>query len=209
MSIADLKVKKVHSGVTLVELIIAVAVLIIGLAAVFTAMAAGLRSSTKSHELTVAGIEAQLQMESLIGRRWDDGTVGIHEFAVLPIPANPPMIPVAIPGVPWVHDTATRSGTAGFVSNGLWVNMQYDLVTARGGHDLRPGATVCNGTSAFAVCPGTPSTPCTIDPYVSPDIGEVFTVHIQIRIHRLNAANGQGDLILGQGRELQVQGGIY
>jgi type II secretory pathway pseudopilin PulG len=65
-------VNKKVSGVSLAELIIAVGVLSIASAGLFTAFAAGLRQSTMASRMTTASIEAQLHMEQLMGREFVD-----------------------------------------------------------------------------------------------------------------------------------------
>jgi len=62
--------KKTKRGVSLAELIIAVSVLVIAGTGLFIAFAAGLQQSTNAHIITMAGIEAQLQVEQLLGRPW-------------------------------------------------------------------------------------------------------------------------------------------
>jgi prepilin-type N-terminal cleavage/methylation domain-containing protein len=69
-NIAGIKSKR-RKGFTLVELIVAVTVLVIGIAGVITVYHVGFSTSSRAHELTIAGIEAQLQMEKLVGRKWD------------------------------------------------------------------------------------------------------------------------------------------
>ena len=62
--------KKHLKGLTLIELTIAVTVLAIGIAGIITVFHVGLSMSATANEITIAGIEAQLQMESLVGRPW-------------------------------------------------------------------------------------------------------------------------------------------
>ncbi|MCL2576691.1 MAG: prepilin-type N-terminal cleavage/methylation domain-containing protein [Defluviitaleaceae bacterium] len=61
---------KHRKGLTLVELIIAVTVLVIGIAGILTVHHVAITTSTRAQSLTVASIEAQLIMESLVGRPW-------------------------------------------------------------------------------------------------------------------------------------------
>jgi prepilin-type N-terminal cleavage/methylation domain-containing protein len=62
-----MKKNKHRKGLTLVELIIAVTVLGIGIAGIITAFTAGFSMSARANYTTIASIEAQLQMESLVG----------------------------------------------------------------------------------------------------------------------------------------------
>ncbi|MCL2224044.1 MAG: type II secretion system GspH family protein [Defluviitaleaceae bacterium] len=66
---AEIK-NKHRKGLTLVELIIAVTMLGIAIAGVVTVFHVGLSTSARANYLTGASIEAQLQMESLMGRFW-------------------------------------------------------------------------------------------------------------------------------------------
>jgi hypothetical protein len=59
------------SGLTLVELIIAVGVLVSVSAGLMSLFSLGHSQSVVAHRRNLAGIEAQLQMERLMGRRWD------------------------------------------------------------------------------------------------------------------------------------------
>lgn len=61
---------KNNSGFTLLELIVSVAVLAVVSTALFAMFTAGLRQSVQNHLFTMASIEAQMQMEQLIGRMW-------------------------------------------------------------------------------------------------------------------------------------------
>ena len=63
---------KMKSGFTLLELIIAMAVLAIASTALLVMFTGGLQESTRSHVFTMASIEAQMQMEQIVGRRWVD-----------------------------------------------------------------------------------------------------------------------------------------
>lgn len=125
------------AGVSLAELIIAVAVLMIAVAAFATAFHVGLRTSAQARDLTVASIEAQMQMESLMGRPW----VGA--------PADFPLWDAAVPANSLVGRTGT--GYAGwdtpFPSNGLHVRIVHNDIRMR---------------TCVPACGPTPPPPCAI-----------------------------------------------
>lgn len=64
--------RKKKTGLTLLELIIAVAVLMMVMGGLMSLFAFGHRQSILAHRRTQAGIEAQLQMERLMARSWED-----------------------------------------------------------------------------------------------------------------------------------------
>lgn len=66
------KNKKCNSGLTLLELTIAIGVLIVASVALFALFNQGHRTSVAAHWRAQAAIEAQLQMERLMGLPWDD-----------------------------------------------------------------------------------------------------------------------------------------
>jgi len=66
------KAKKKNSGLTLVELVIAVGILVSAMGALFGLFDYAHRQSVMAHRRTQAGIEAQIQMESLMSRKWED-----------------------------------------------------------------------------------------------------------------------------------------
>jgi prepilin-type N-terminal cleavage/methylation domain-containing protein len=108
--------RKLQRGVTLVELLIAVTVLAVSVAGIFTAFGVGFMTSSRAHDMTISSIEAQLQMELLMGRSWDGDLV------------NGPSLP-GDPIVAWGQN---------FLSNGLHVRIVYrpdDMGTARRGHN--------------------------------------------------------------------------
>jgi prepilin-type N-terminal cleavage/methylation domain-containing protein len=83
-------------GFTLIELVIAVAVLAMTAGALFGTFSFGLTQSFRASRYHAASIEAQLQMERLVGRRWDGDlenipwVAGAGDVAGVwdPIPAN-------------------------------------------------------------------------------------------------------------------------
>jgi type II secretory pathway pseudopilin PulG len=68
----NLKNKR-KSGLTLLELIVAVGILLVASVAMFNLFHFGLTQSHEAHRRNMAGIEAQLQMERLVGRKWTGG----------------------------------------------------------------------------------------------------------------------------------------
>ncbi|MCL2049257.1 MAG: hypothetical protein FWG87_11085 [Defluviitaleaceae bacterium] len=65
-----MKASKRKSGVTLMELIIAVGVLLVASVALFNLFSYGFTRSNTAHRRNMAGIEALIQMERLVGRAW-------------------------------------------------------------------------------------------------------------------------------------------
>jgi len=131
------KIKR-RLGVTLVELIIAVTVLAIAVAGIVTVFHVGFQTSTRAHDLTIAGIEAQMQMEVLAGRPWI-GTLG----DTFPLqyhrddPDGPP--DTVINTVGWCSDDTPNvyvGWNEPFESNGLWVKLVPDAYQAHGNHSI-------------------------------------------------------------------------
>lgn len=120
---------KKRSGVTMLELIIAVAVLVFAMAGIATVFHVAFQTSRQSNEITIASIEAQLQMESLIGRTLN-GSCG---FLLGGIPA---VGSVAAGGAvgrndngtpDYLGDDAYFGWNVPFQSNGLWVRIVAPL----------------------------------------------------------------------------------
>lgn len=81
---------KPRAGLTLVELVIAVTVLVIAMGGIFTAIHVGFMTSARANDLTGASIEAQLQMESLMGRWWVDPVNPTFSLSTNPGPLGQP-----------------------------------------------------------------------------------------------------------------------
>ena len=107
---------KLRKGVTLVELVIAVTVLVVAVSGILTAFNVGFMTSTRAHNITMASIEAQLQMEMLLGRRWDGGTLPLASANFSTPPA---------PLATWNQS---------FESNGFFVRLEHEALEALGGH---------------------------------------------------------------------------
>lgn len=144
--------KKIRAGLTLLELLIAVTVLGVGIAGVFTVFTVGFNASIRANDISMAGIEAQLQMERLMGRPW------FVEPAMLPAPMAPlssfPPLSSVDSGIEWGEV---------FESNGFWIRLEFEGVSASGGHCARnmgaglPVANVKNvapGSGCVAGCNG-------------------------------------------------------
>ena len=91
---------KHRKGLTLVELIVAVTILAVALAGIFTVLHVGFSTSARANDLTIASIEAQLWMERLAGLTFDE-------------------MNAEIPGWTDITHTATFEG----MSDGIWVTL--------------------------------------------------------------------------------------
>lgn len=114
--------KKSTSGMTLIELMIAMTVLVVGVAGIFTMFSVGFNTGNRAHDISMASIEAQLQFESLRGRPW----------ALDMLTPKCPLMPGPGPGsCPGCADCVTW-GTEfpGTVGSGFWVRMEYTPLRA-------------------------------------------------------------------------------
>lgn len=66
---------KNRAGVTLLELIIAIGILAIVTAPIFTLLFSSVRLNAQAHRVTMATFTAQQRMEELVGREWDDDLI--------------------------------------------------------------------------------------------------------------------------------------
>jgi len=105
--VANKHTKKAHirnkktAGLTLLELIVAMAILVLASLPILSMLLASVQSNAQSHRITMASIIAQQAMEEFVGRPWD---------CVANCPAASPTC-AALEHVNWGH----RTNISGFV----------------------------------------------------------------------------------------------
>lgn len=154
----DSKNKK-YAGLTLVELIIAVGILTFGVSGVVTVLHVGFRQSRIANQVTQASIEAQLQMESLVGRRWMHPDINMF-------PLNLTGVTPALVG--W-DGTAYVGFNTPFQRNDFWIVLKYEPVAAQAGHSINTdamglldinGLPITGAPACTAIVAGNPCTDC-------------------------------------------------
>jgi len=114
--------KKKNAGLTLLELIVAVAVLTVVTGPLIVVFNQGIERSVQSHILTMANIEAQMQMEQLIGLDW-------VELTALPpgVASGDFFAGNAVAGENGIYRTLPFRSES---NSDFWVVLQYDQNTA-------------------------------------------------------------------------------